>query len=556
MLLDVKILATSTGWSTSSGYAINSGHADTADHATTSDDTTSATTAAYATSSGYAISTRNADTVDGKHASEFEPTLIKGNLGAGSNKITIGGTSTGAVIGAGVTIDVNESNIVHQNISGAGTYNHASIDGFINSKGQNNGLAELDSTGKVPLSEIPDTLIGALQYKGTWNCSTGLYPIITSTGDYYVCSVAGTISGTDYAVGDWLVYNGATWDRIDGGVHPHAVTHTSGAGDEIDGDRLDVDFSPSYYIPTSTGLSVLGELTSHLNGIDLGLNTKEPTLVKGNMTASLPIMLDQARQVIGGSVVVSHSTSTGYIHLPIGGSSNQILKNSGASGTGSWGTVTENGGALAAITTIGMSGQLNNTVSPGTPPFVVSSNTAVLLLNADFWDGYHYSDLFPVQETYMFLNDVTTWDATDLRHGFLRRLSGNAGQYLNGAGNFSTPTAAMSSAYSTTSFDNQTVINIVHNFGAFPVTQCLTSTGAVIVPESIVNNTIYDVTITFTAPETGNIILSVGSPQPMAIVSIATNYTVKYTDRIVEVTASGKTITLPTKVGHDRIYHR
>jgi len=47
----------------------------------------------------------------------FEPTVTKGNLTAGSNKIDIGGTGTGALIGAGATVDVNEANISHAAIS-------------------------------------------------------------------------------------------------------------------------------------------------------------------------------------------------------------------------------------------------------------------------------------------------------------------------------------------------------------------------------------------------------------------------------------------------------
>lgn len=43
----------------------------------------------------------------------FEPTVTKGNLTAGSTKITIGGTGTGALIGAGASVDVAEANINH-----------------------------------------------------------------------------------------------------------------------------------------------------------------------------------------------------------------------------------------------------------------------------------------------------------------------------------------------------------------------------------------------------------------------------------------------------------
>jgi hypothetical protein len=65
--------------------------------------------------------------------------------------------------------------------------------------------------------------IGALNYKGTWNASTNT-PTLTSgvgvKGDYYVVSVAGTtdLDGTDFwGVGDWAVFNGVIWQRVEGG---------------------------------------------------------------------------------------------------------------------------------------------------------------------------------------------------------------------------------------------------------------------------------------------------------------------------------------------------
>ena len=59
----------------------------------------------------------------------FEPTVTKGNLTAGSTKISIGGTGTGAVIGAGVSVDVAPGNINHNDLGSkqggtAGEYYH------------------------------------------------------------------------------------------------------------------------------------------------------------------------------------------------------------------------------------------------------------------------------------------------------------------------------------------------------------------------------------------------------------------------------------------------
>ena len=93
------------------------------------------------------------------------------------------------------------------------------------------GVATLDAAGKVPLSEIPDSIIGALSYQGTWNASTNT-PTLTSSvgtkGYYYVVSVAGTtnLNGiTDWQVGDWAVYSGTAWQKID---NTDSVTSVNG----------------------------------------------------------------------------------------------------------------------------------------------------------------------------------------------------------------------------------------------------------------------------------------------------------------------------------------
>jgi hypothetical protein len=65
--------------------------------------------------------------------------------------------------------------------------------------------------------------IGALNYKGTWNASINS-PTLTSgvgtKGDYYVVSIAGSTNldgETLWGVGDWAVFNGSIWQKVDGG---------------------------------------------------------------------------------------------------------------------------------------------------------------------------------------------------------------------------------------------------------------------------------------------------------------------------------------------------
>lgn len=63
------------------------------------------------------------------------------------------------------------------------------------------------------------------------------------------------------------------------GVAAHASTHIHDGTDEIDGDKLDVNFSPSNYTPATVGglTTSTEELTSHLKGIDTRLGGSPAT---------------------------------------------------------------------------------------------------------------------------------------------------------------------------------------------------------------------------------------------------------------------------------------
>lgn len=61
---------------------------------------------------------------------------------------------------------------------------------------------------------------------------------------------------------------------IDALLVPHALTHISGAGDEIDGDILDIDYTPTNYTPDTAPAEVTTaqQLTAHLAGINTALS--------------------------------------------------------------------------------------------------------------------------------------------------------------------------------------------------------------------------------------------------------------------------------------------
>ena len=71
--------------------------------------------------------------------------------------------------------------------------------------------------------QVDAATLGALKYAGTWNASTNTPTLasgVGTQGQYYVVSVAGSTNldgETNWQVGDWAVFNGSVWQKVDGG---------------------------------------------------------------------------------------------------------------------------------------------------------------------------------------------------------------------------------------------------------------------------------------------------------------------------------------------------
>ena len=113
------------------------------------------------------------------------------------------------------------------------------------------GAVPKDSNDKIPLSYIPDSVLGQLEYCGTFTTAlptTVTEPITGITrsvrhGDYLIAAEGVTVSG--YTVGDWAVYNGATssWDRVD---NTDAVQSVNGKTGHLTLTAGDIAFSDGY----------------------------------------------------------------------------------------------------------------------------------------------------------------------------------------------------------------------------------------------------------------------------------------------------------------------
>jgi len=172
----------------------------------------------------------------------FTGTLGVSNGGTGAT------TLTGYVKGSGTSAFTASSTVPNTDITGlgtmstqnanavaitGGTMSGVTVTGYIptTDRGIANGVASLDGSGTVPVSQLPAAVLGALSYQGTWNASTNTPTLASSTGTkgyYYVVNVAGStnLNGiTDWVVGDWAVYNGSAWQKID---NTDAVTSVNG----------------------------------------------------------------------------------------------------------------------------------------------------------------------------------------------------------------------------------------------------------------------------------------------------------------------------------------
>ena len=98
------------------------------------------------------------------------------------------------------------------------------LDGKIDTTkiGAASGVAGLDGSGKVPTSQLPDAVLGGMNYQGGWNANTNSPTIPAAAsgnkGWYYIVTTAGStaVDGiSDWEIGDWIVSDGTAWDKVD-----------------------------------------------------------------------------------------------------------------------------------------------------------------------------------------------------------------------------------------------------------------------------------------------------------------------------------------------------
>jgi hypothetical protein len=144
------------------------------------------------------------------------------STGGGSGtveSITAVAPLTGGTITTTGSIGINQASGSANGFLSSTDWNTFNSKQSTSEKGQANGYAPLDSNSKVPSANLPDSLVGAVVYQGTWNASTNIpvlpTPAVSNQGHYYIVSASGVYLGITYAIGDWAISNGTDWQKVD-----------------------------------------------------------------------------------------------------------------------------------------------------------------------------------------------------------------------------------------------------------------------------------------------------------------------------------------------------
>lgn len=149
---------------------------------------------------------------------------------------------------------------------------------------------------------------------GALNTALGDFSIgggaLFTTGDFPELIALGATAADELTVFGDMVVTGT----ISGTALLHASTHIRGGSDEIDGDQLDIDFTPTYYTPDTTPAeaSNVDHLTAHLAGID----ERQVTVNRSTVSSSPYNVTDTDHYLgldtTGGPITVNlQSTATG-----------------------------------------------------------------------------------------------------------------------------------------------------------------------------------------------------------------------------------------------------
>lgn len=147
------------------------------------------------------------------------PQYSGGGGGGGVTSVATTAPITGGPITSAGTIGITQASTSTDGYLISTDWNTFNNKQSTSQKGQASGYAPLDGNNKVPAVHLPDSLVGAVVYQGAWDALNNNPPLPApasgNNGHYYIVDTAGTYLGITYAIGDWAISNGITWEKVD-----------------------------------------------------------------------------------------------------------------------------------------------------------------------------------------------------------------------------------------------------------------------------------------------------------------------------------------------------
>jgi len=184
------------------------------------------------------------------------------------------------------------------------------------------------------------SVAGVLTYQGTWNATSNT-PTLTSSvgtsGYYYVVATAGStdLNGiTDWQIGDWLIFNGSAWQKID---QTNLVVSVAGRTGAVTLSNTDISGLGTMSTQNASSVTITGgtaTLTSLTTATVQAANSGGLSLKNSAGTTQLSmgggggdnLSLNVSTNINGTNAQIDISpTGTGHVHIkPTGVNSIEI----------------------------------------------------------------------------------------------------------------------------------------------------------------------------------------------------------------------------------------
>lgn len=168
-----------------------------------------------------------------------------------------------------------------------------------------NGVVPINGSGKIDTQYLPEALVGAVTYQGTWDASANTPTLddpTTVKGWYYVVTTAGTQFGNDYGVGDWVISNGIEWQKVDAIDAVTSVAGKTGAVVLAAG-----DIASGIFASARLGSNPGNDLVLTTDGTGAPEWVAKTTLGTGTVT-SVAMSVPSTLLAVGGSPITTNGT--------------------------------------------------------------------------------------------------------------------------------------------------------------------------------------------------------------------------------------------------------